>query len=251
MMPKRLEILVAAMVLASASLVYAQNYAPINVNLDVDQARLDEIMEKRIALNHEDQRFSEVVEELANQIDMPIFLDEKALMESGITTDMPVSIHALSVRVEAALSLLLDQQDMTWTPKHGGLVFTTQDAAASQPITRVYPVYDLVMMKWRGKTSFDYDTLIEVLTSSIDTDSWEENGGNGTVEPFNGSLVISQTWVVHRKLERTFTALRAARGVAPTNWSNAAPPIVSVPRRPRQPRQTGFMFPGQASTQNR
>jgi general secretion pathway protein D len=61
-----------------------------------------------------------------------------------------------------------------------------------------------------GAALADFDTLIELITSTIQPDSWEENGGNGAIEPFptNLSLVISQTQDVHEQIADLLDQLR-------------------------------------------
>jgi general secretion pathway protein D len=61
-----------------------------------------------------------------------------------------------------------------------------------------------------GAALADFDTLIELITSTVATDSWEENGGNGAIEPFptNLSLVISQTQDVHEQIADLLEQLR-------------------------------------------
>ena len=48
----------------------------------------------------------------------------------------------------------------------------------------------------------DFDTLIELITTTISPNSWDEVGGAGAIEPFpiNLSLVISQTQEVHEQI---------------------------------------------------
>lgn len=62
-----------------------------------------------------------------------------------------------------------------------------------------------------GAASADFDSLIELITSTIASDSWAENGG-GTAEirpfPTNLSLVISQTQQVHEEIADLLEQLR-------------------------------------------
>jgi general secretion pathway protein D len=61
-----------------------------------------------------------------------------------------------------------------------------------------------------GAAMADFDTLIELITSTIVPDSWEQNGGNGAIEPFptNLSLVISTTQDVHEQIADLLDQLR-------------------------------------------
>ena len=56
----------------------------------------------------------------------------------------------------------------------------------------------------------DFDTLMELITSTVEPDSWDTIGGPGAVEPFptNLSLVISQTQDVHDQIADLLEQLR-------------------------------------------
>jgi general secretion pathway protein D len=62
-----------------------------------------------------------------------------------------------------------------------------------------------------GAASADFDSLIDLIVSTVATDSWAENGG-GTAEirpfPTNLSLVISQTQAVHEQIADLLEQLR-------------------------------------------
>lgn len=61
-----------------------------------------------------------------------------------------------------------------------------------------------------GGVQADFDTLIELITSTIAPNSWDEVGGPGAISGFdaNLSLVVSQTQEVHEKLADLLEQLR-------------------------------------------
>ena len=61
-----------------------------------------------------------------------------------------------------------------------------------------------------GASQADFDSLIDLITKTIEPDSWEDVGGEGAVAPFetNLSLVISQTQEVHEKIADLLDQLR-------------------------------------------
>lgn len=61
-----------------------------------------------------------------------------------------------------------------------------------------------------GAALADFDTLIDLITTTIAPDSWDEVGGPGAVESFptNLSLVVSQTQDVHEQIEDLLEQLR-------------------------------------------
>jgi len=54
--------------------------------------------------------------------------------------------------------------------------------------------------------------LIQVITSLIAPESWEESGGPGSIQPIGGALGISQTAAVHTKIDEFLKALRKESG---------------------------------------
>jgi hypothetical protein len=61
-----------------------------------------------------------------------------------------------------------------------------------------------------GGTEPDYDSLIDLITSTIMPTTWDSVGGPGSIMPANGTLVISQTQAVHEEIENLLANLRAA-----------------------------------------
>ena len=61
-----------------------------------------------------------------------------------------------------------------------------------------------------GAAMADFDTLIELITSTIQPETWDEVGGPGAIESFptNLSLVISQTQQVHEQIADLLEQLR-------------------------------------------
>ncbi len=135
-----------------------------------------------------------------------IQLDNNALEDAGIGTDTPITrkLHGISLR--AALRLLLGSVDMTFDIRDEVLLITTKEEADTWLITRTYPIGDLL----EGK---DYDSLIDAITNSVDSKSWDVSDGPGSISEVTGSksLVISQTRDVHDKVLTLLRSLRGAR----------------------------------------
>jgi hypothetical protein len=52
--------------------------------------------------------------------------------------------------------------------------------------------------------------LVDLITTVVEPSSWDGVGGPGSICVFDQSLVISQTWQVHRKIETLLADLRRA-----------------------------------------
>jgi hypothetical protein len=110
------------------------------------------------------------------------------------------------------------------------LVITSPEKASSVLVTRVYPIVDLVTMPGEGNAQlcFDYDSLIELITTTISPTSWDEVGGPGSISPHESTctLVFNQTRDVHQQVEALLIAIRAAR-----DWQGIPTSDVHLPWR--------------------
>ena len=103
-----------------------------------------------------------------------------------------------------------------------------EDRLAWQQFVIVYDVSDIIGMRikdadsgeWRPASSNertdavpDSNSLIQLIRSTIEVESWDEVGGPGSVEPYSEgmSLVASQTTSIHAKLESLFQELRESK----------------------------------------
>lgn len=61
-----------------------------------------------------------------------------------------------------------------------------------------------------------YSALMNAISTTVQPDSWEELSGPGSMIPVfvSGSLVVRQTWNVHRKVLQLLRDLREARQLA-------------------------------------
>jgi general secretion pathway protein D len=61
-----------------------------------------------------------------------------------------------------------------------------------------------------GGAQADFDSLIELITSTLSPSSWDSAGGSGTIVPFdpNLSLVVTQTQEVHEQIRFLLAQLR-------------------------------------------
>lgn len=102
-------------------------------------------------------------------------------------------------------------------------------------VNKVYAVGDLLLQSdkdpankgvaTRDGSPADFDSMIDMITSTIEPSTWDTVGGPGSIVPYenNFSLVVSQTPSVHEKIVDLFTQLRrktkgdCTSGTAETN----------------------------------
>lgn len=170
-------------------------------------------------------------------------LDQKALDDVGIGSDSPITRSLKGISLRSALRLLLRELDLTYTIEDEVLLVTTPEEAETRLNTVIYPVSDLVVTfrdPSTGETSADYDSLIDLITSTIQPTTWDEVGGPGSIGVYErgGALVLSQTQDVHQAIAAFLETLRRSGGSLPVNSQPA------VRSRPSAPADSPAAFGG-------
>jgi hypothetical protein len=175
-----------------------------------------QLFQQRLSVRFQNTPLAAVAADLQRQLGVPITLDRKVLEDAGTGEEAPVTFHCQNLAARDILESILRDKDLTWFPQRRYVVISTPEKAASQLITRVYPVADLVAAG-NGSDTFDagldYDSLIELITTAIAPTTWDEVGGPGSISVFgqSGAIVFLQTHDVHEQVQHLLQALRAAR----------------------------------------
>jgi hypothetical protein len=209
---------VFAFALAAASLMLAaatcRAQAEIQTTQTVEHERaIRAALERTMSFDFRETPLKDVAAALERALGVPIVLDSKALNDAGVTDDTTFTFSKSGISARAALDSMLASKDLSWIMQRDLLVITTADVAKAYVVVRVYPVADLVFIEHADAYDADFDSLIEVLTSTIVPQSWDSNGGAGSIAPFveAGALVVSQTREVHERIEALLARLRAVR----------------------------------------
>lgn len=224
MIPVRAALLLATLLplwLLGNSDVRAQVSFPIVAGRPAE-SRVDRILATRTSLTWQDTTIEAFAEQLRQMFAIDVWIDTKALEDVGLDAKTPVKSAGIKdVILEEGLEIVMDQLELTIVVRDELLVITTPEEADSQLTTRVYPVGDLVSIhssrRWSADPLYDdFDTLINLITSTLSPESWEDVGGAGAIEEFPGgrALVISATRDVHRQVHGLLGALRSARRVS-------------------------------------
>ena len=166
----------------------------------------------------------EVLDHLKQVHKIEIQIDSKALEDVGIGGDSPVTADLKGVSLRSALQLMLKKLSLTYLISGGVLQITTPEEAEQRLETKVYPVADLVLPEGASPdTEADFDSLIDLITSTIKPTSWDGVGGPGSVTPFENrmSIVLSQTQDVHEEIEDLLAQLRSIKRQQGGNGSAA------------------------------
>lgn len=149
------------------------------------------------------------IEKAAN---VPIEINQGALDDLGISEDAEVTWTTSGTSLGYAFTKILQSIQLTYVFEHEYVLITSPTKAERKLETRIYPVQDLLtsprFVSSSRKRAPDFDTLINVIIATVHPDSWDNVGGNGTIQAVHWNLVISQTNDVHEKVLALLTAMR-------------------------------------------
>jgi len=118
------------------------------------------------------------------------------------------------------LRLIFRDIGLNYCLDNGVIIVTTPDEADVRLETQVYRIDDLIYSPpgAKNKETSDvfakkpnkvkYDSLIEMISSTVRPSSWDDVGGPCSIYPYRGTLVISQTADVHQEIQKLLKDLR-------------------------------------------
>ncbi len=220
---------------------------PSEAASSVAERKIEEALDSPTQLEFIETPLVDVIDYLKDYHQIEIQIDQRAMDEVGVDSGAPVTENIKGVSLRSALNLMLRDLELTYFIGNEVLVITTIEEAECQLSAKVYPVDDLVRRSdapirrsdaASGGTLADYDTLIEIITSTVKPTTWDDVGGPGSIAaaPLGKKemLVISQTYHVHREIADLLSDLRIAgdrEPVLPRPYvrSSASPPPPDPP----------------------
>jgi len=191
---------------------------------DVVQRKL---RETRVDFKADKQPLETALKRLAEELSVEIKLDRRGFEDAGVSAETPITIDVRQVSGDTLLEVILGPIDLTYAIDASQVVVTTpEEVESSGMVTRYYPLRDLLGPEGKD-VELDYDTLIEILTTVVTPESWEELGGPGTISPFASGLAITQSQQIHQVIAQLFSALRQARAL-PNDRYEVQPIMASV-----------------------
>ena len=182
------------------------------------EAKINAALESPTEIACDNMPLRQLVEQLKKRHKIEIQLDLPALKEAGVDPGSPVTRHVADVSLRAALRLVLEGLQLDYAVQDGVLLITSAPRAESEEflLTRIYPVEDLLLKNRKGEIEVDFEPLLDLITLTISTKSWEESGGSGMIPSYQFQdrclLVVTQTPHVHEQISQLFGALRRCGG---------------------------------------
>ncbi|HEX3999745.1 MAG TPA: DUF4974 domain-containing protein [Pirellulales bacterium] len=186
---------------------------PMVLPSDPGDARIEALLDSRQDFEFDNVRLGDVAKALEAKLGIPVRLDTKALTDAGVSDDAPMSLNMKHVRVRVGLRELLSPKDLDFLIDGELLLITTGDLEKAKTVTRLYPVKDLIGDGDPRTVSAAYASLTAAITATVAPQSWDANGGAGSIVsfPLCDVLVVSETQQIHQEVKNVLELLRAAR----------------------------------------
>ncbi len=171
-------------------------------------------LDTTVSIEVKEQPLAKVINDLSQKANVQIVFDEKALTESAVATDTPITKSTKDLPLRDTLDLVLRPVQLTHIIRDEVLMITSQTEAENRLVTRLYPVQDLVPQLATasgGKPSTDgFDRLLDLIHATVAPQTWDTVGGPGSAQPFEPImlLVVSQTDEVHQVVEHLLAQVR-------------------------------------------
>lgn len=178
---------------------------------------------------------------LADFTPLSVVVRWQVLEDAGVLRDTPITLSIRNLRLSQVLWVMLREAGGTdvrlaFRAQPDLLTISTEDDLARDMFLRVYDVNDLLLEVPRigGRIQIDITgigtsgsgpwnnghgdadperedadqhdqiaRLIELITSTVEPDSWDRNGGMGTISAWGSLLVVRNSASVHQALGRS------------------------------------------------
>jgi hypothetical protein len=195
------------------------------------EAKIEAALNSRTVMDFNEAPLQDVIDYLKEAHKIEIQVDKRVLEDVNVTVETPVTINVRGVSLRSALNLMLRnmQPELTYVIRNEVLLITTPGIESLE--TKLYDVADLVVCRDEHDTLWDdYESLIELITNTVASTSWEDVGAPGTISGVTlGTakvLVVTQTPENHREIVGLLAKIRE---IAKKN------PGAGIPRRDRPP----------------
>ncbi len=185
------------------------------------EAAADDKIEPRLADKLPDIQLvqtplGQAIDTLSALSNLPIAIDPDALIAVGASLDDPVSVHLAHATVGEILEKILAARKLGFVAEGSRLLVTTPADYRETLRPLRYPVADLT-----GEDAKATAELAGLVQKLVAPESWQLNGGRGSIHADEGALAVVQTGAVHDQLAAFCEKLRIARGKPAHNRGDA------------------------------
>ncbi|MSR58119.1 MAG: hypothetical protein EXS05_10635 [Planctomycetaceae bacterium] len=154
---------------------------------DLAEERIERALSAPTEFDFDETPLEEVVKYFRDYHSINIWVDRAALLDDGMSIDIPLTLKLAGVRFESALNLLLEPLELDWVVQDEVLKITTRTKAAKFSETLTFDVQNLL------DAGHDPDDLMAAITACIEPASWVDTEGQGSIAHSGGVLICRQS----------------------------------------------------------
>jgi hypothetical protein len=190
---------------------------------------VERALAKPVKIEFIETPLKDVAEKLSKQTGLNVLLDAKAINDAGGTVDMPITRQLAGISLKSALRLMLSEHELNFIDVNNSTLMITSAAVAKESfVTRTYEVHDLLRPASKNDPGSPFDDIIDAITGIVAPTSWNDQGGAGSIAPFDTQLVISQTREIHEEIADLLVTIRQCRD-EPGEYRDGGPGAHSGP----------------------
>ena len=162
-------------------------------------------------MNYQATPLKDVWADLQKQHKLTLTVDETALAENGVEEER-ITLEMKDVRLRSVLNWLVDKLRLVWVADGDGVKISNDYYIRT--VLQIYEVSDLFPADLNGKLpalALTPDRLMELLEATVEPDSWDAVGGQGTCRMWRRVLLVSQLPGVQEKVYQFLSLLRASQ----------------------------------------
>lgn len=176
--------------------------------------------------------FRKVIAKLRGLLGVNIHVQWRLLDDNGVSPDEPVTVTLKRVSGRRLLRLILDDMEfptLGFEIRRGVLVVSMLEALQSTMTVRTYSIRNLIRPKRDPALTVDWSSdelkeranmIASAIVELVLPDSWNVNGGTGSLSIDDGLMIIRQPPFVHGQVK----ALLAALHKVPSGTSHPVDP---------------------------
>lgn len=182
------------------------------------ERQLQAVLSKTVSYKFEQEPLNVVLAKISKDVNVQILASRK-IEDAGVQPDQPITIDLEKVSLRSFFSIMLTDLNLSFHTRDELIRVTTiEDIQSPENMeARVYPVRDLIeYVSADGKPPIlTCDPLIDLITSTVEPDSWDETLQGREGSEFIGALVIAQRKDLHEIIAHLLTSLRKTRANNP------------------------------------
>ena len=188
-------------------------------------------LEQEVTLDFQDNDLADVVQFLQRITSVNIVLDPRVIANSP----PPVTLRVDKMKLRFVLDFIMRITSLKYALRDEAIYISNEQGVRGDQFMKLYDVRDLThaMQSFPGpdldipepggtgsrllppvepESRPETSEFIAIIKSVVAPNTWSDNGGQGTIEEFNGSMVVTQTKDIHEQVAEMLRSLRNQKG---------------------------------------